>query len=134
MKGKHTMLLSCAALGAGAVYLLHPAGRPRRKASGQPHRLLQRVRAELKRTVSHPFAIRVHVDPDGMVTLAGPVLMDEADDAIRRIQAIAGVSLVDDRLERYADRQRVASAESIAPNSGRRRRAEAEALAYHGTH
>jgi hypothetical protein len=133
MKGKHTVLLSCAALGAGAVYLLHPGARTGRNAPNRSRRLLRRVRAELQRTVSHPSAIDVRVYLDGTVTLAGPVLMDEADNAISRIQAIGGVSLVDDRLERYADRHRVASAKNVI-GSGGGYRAEAEPFGYHRTH
>ena len=135
MKGKHTMLLSCAALGAGAMYLLHPGVRPGRNQSRHLRRLVQRVRDELNRAVSHPYAIDIHVAPDGMVTLAGPVLMDEADHAISRIQAIIGAAVVDDRLERYADRQRVAAAENVTagPRRGVRRSAKAEPYG-HRTH
>lgn len=134
MKGKHTVLLSCAALGAGAVYLLHPGARTGRKEPNRSRRLLHRVRAELQRTVSHPAAIDVQVYLDGTVTLAGPVLMDEADNAISRIQAIGGVSLVDDRLERYADRHRVAAKSVVAPTSSGTRSAAAEPLGSHRTH
>ncbi len=68
--------------------------------------LVARVRAELGRHVSHPSSIEVEAN-DGVVTLSGPVLRDEAGGLIRSTRRIPGVKRVEDRLERHVRGDRV---------------------------
>lgn len=60
--------------------------------------LVERVRSELGRVVSHPSSIAVVID-DGHVTLSGPVLQGERDRLIRRIRRIRGIRSLGDHLE-----------------------------------
>ena len=64
-------------------------------------KLIERVRAELGRVVSHPRAIDVSVLHDGCVGLTGPVLTSEADAALAAIARVRGVATVKDNLERH---------------------------------
>jgi hypothetical protein len=63
--------------------------------------LLERVRAQLGRWVSHPHAIEVSA-VDGWVTLGGPVLAHEAGGLVRATWAVRGVRQVKDQLVRHA--------------------------------
>ena len=61
--------------------------------------LVERVRAKLGRSVSHPHA--VHVDAlEGRVTVSGPILADEAASLLSAIRRVKGVSDVVDQLEK----------------------------------
>jgi osmotically-inducible protein OsmY len=60
--------------------------------------LIERVRAQLGRPVSHPRAVEVRAE-NGCVVLSGPILADEAEDLIRRISRIAGVRSIESQLE-----------------------------------
>jgi osmotically-inducible protein OsmY len=60
--------------------------------------LVERVRAQLGRPVSHPRAIDVHAER-GVVTLSGPILRGEVDDAIARVARIRGVRSVRNELQ-----------------------------------
>jgi uncharacterized membrane protein len=60
--------------------------------------LADRVRAELADLTRYPGAIEVEVR-DGIVTLAGPVLRQEADQVRRMVADLPGVTGVEDRLE-----------------------------------
>ena len=60
--------------------------------------LVQRVRAELGRVVSHPGAITVEAH-NGTVRLCGPILSHETDSLLRAVQSVSGVSSVDNQLE-----------------------------------
>ena len=60
--------------------------------------LVERVRAQLGKPVSHPRAIEVRAC-DGCVTLAGPILADEAEDLIRQVSRIPGVVSIDCELD-----------------------------------
>jgi osmotically-inducible protein OsmY len=60
--------------------------------------LVERVRAQLGRPVSHPRAIRVEAR-DGCVILAGPILSDEAEELIRQVARIAGVRSIQSELD-----------------------------------
>lgn len=139
MNDKHWMFLTGAALGASAMYVRNPRQRVRRLTRGRlnelrdARKLQERVRTELARVVSHPRAIDVYVAADGGVCLTGPVLMDEADQAIARVQGVRGVRGVDDRLERYADSDRVGALPGVrnrtTAGEPRRKRARSPARA-----
>ena len=60
--------------------------------------LVERVRAQLGRPVSHPRAIDVRAQ-EGCVILAGPILAEEVDDLIRQISRIAGVRSIRSELD-----------------------------------
>jgi uncharacterized membrane protein len=60
--------------------------------------LADRVRTELADLTRYPGAIGVQVR-DGIVTLAGPVLRQEADEVRRVVADLPGVTGVEDRLE-----------------------------------
>ena len=62
--------------------------------------LVERVRAQLGKPVSHPRAIEVRA-LDGCVTLAGPILADEAEDLIQQVSRIPGVVAIDCELDLY---------------------------------
>jgi uncharacterized membrane protein len=64
--------------------------------------LVERVRAELGRAVSHPHAIEVAAD-HGHVTLSGPVLSEEVRPLLRCVRGVPGVRAVSDRLTVYED-------------------------------
>ena len=64
--------------------------------------LIERVRAELGRTVSHPSSIVIHAD-DGHITLSGPLLRHERDRLIRRIRKVRGVRSIGDQLDLHTD-------------------------------
>jgi hypothetical protein len=162
VNNQNWMLLSGAALGASAMYLLDPRTGARRRAlirdqmvraghktgdaldalgrdaanrarglaaetrgrlrgeTSDARKLQERVRAELGRVVSHPSAIDVFVSADGCVCLTGPVLMEEADQAISAIQSVKGVGEVDDRLERHATADNIPSLQGGRTRPGRR--------------
>ena len=60
--------------------------------------LVERVRAQLGRPVSHPRAIDVKAEA-GCVTLSGPILRSEVDDTIARVARIRGVRSVRNALD-----------------------------------
>jgi osmotically-inducible protein OsmY len=60
--------------------------------------LVERVRAQLGRPVSHPRAIDVRAR-NGCVILAGPVLADEVDDLVRQVSRIPGVRSIESELD-----------------------------------
>jgi uncharacterized membrane protein len=62
--------------------------------------LLERVRSHIGRAVSHPRAIGVHV-ADGIVTLRGPILMDEVSDLLTAVEGIRGVRDLVNNLEEH---------------------------------
>ncbi|HJU65258.1 MAG TPA: SRPBCC family protein [Gemmatimonadaceae bacterium] len=66
--------------------------------------IVQRVRAELGRSVSHPSSI-IATSQDGLVTLSGPILTREADQVLSAVRRVRSVKEVVDRLDRhdYAD-------------------------------
>ena len=61
--------------------------------------MLQRVRSEMGRVVSHPRLVQAMADANGCVTLSGRILADESDRLIAMLEAIPGVTLVVNRLE-----------------------------------
>jgi osmotically-inducible protein OsmY len=60
--------------------------------------LVERVRAQLGRPVSHPRAIEVRVR-NGCVILAGPILADEVEELIRQVELIDGVRSIQSELD-----------------------------------
>ena len=155
-------LITGAALGAGAMFLLDPDRGGRRRAlvrdkfvrathktsdgfsalsrdvanrargaaaEVQGHlrsddvdsrKLIERVRAELGRTVSHPRAIDVSATDDGCIRLSGPILADEADGALTAIGAVRGVCYVEDQLDRHETAEGVPSLQGGRARPGRR--------------
>jgi uncharacterized membrane protein len=83
--------------------------------------LVERVRAQLGRLVSHPRAIEVTVQ-DGEVTLRGAVLMSEEDTLVRGVEAVRGVRAV------ASDLQIHQSAEGVPQLQGGREPAFAQAI------
>jgi hypothetical protein len=59
--------------------------------------LVERVRAQIGRPVSHPGALDVQAQ-DGTVVLSGNILRREVDDLISRVGKIRGVRQVESRL------------------------------------
>ncbi|HET6629896.1 MAG TPA: SRPBCC family protein [Woeseiaceae bacterium] len=72
--------------------------------AGQPDDavLVERVRACLGRLVTHPHAVEVQAS-DGVVTLSGPILADEAPLLIDSILGVAGVRDLRNELDVHAD-------------------------------
>src|SRR5207237_10163264 len=60
--------------------------------------LVERVRAQLGRPVSHPRAIDVRAR-NGCVIRAGPILAGEAEDLIRHVSRLAAVAWLRGRLD-----------------------------------
>lgn len=60
----------------------------------------ERVRADLGRVVSHPTSILVRVE-HGVVTLGGPILVQEREALISAVRRVRGVRDVEDRLETH---------------------------------
>jgi hypothetical protein len=83
-------------------------------------KLVERVRAELGRVVSHPRALDVIASDDGCVCLAGPILTEEADRAIAAVRSVRGVCDVEDRLERHDLPEGVPSLQGGRTRRGRR--------------
>ena len=71
------------------------------RSTPDQRKLIERVRAELGRRVSHPRAVDVWVPHEGCVCLSGPILSDEADAALAAIVGVRGVTSVEDNLERH---------------------------------
>src|SRR5262245_1873124 len=83
--------------------------------------LVERVRAELGRVVSHPHAMTVAAD-HGHVTLSGPVLSEEVRSLLRCVRGVPGVKAVSDRLTVFEDAEarRVSSLQGGHPRQGAR--------------
>jgi hypothetical protein len=62
--------------------------------------LVERVRSRMGHHVSHSHAIEVAAD-QGLVTLSGPILAEEAPGLLEAVHAVPGVRGVDDHLERH---------------------------------
>jgi len=83
--------------------------------------LIERVRAELGRAVSHPHALEAAAD-HGHITLSGPVLSEEVRLLLRSVRGVPGVKAVSDRLTVYedAEAQHVSSLQGGHPRHGAR--------------
>lgn len=79
--------------------------------------LVARVRSKLGRIVSHPHALRVSAD-GSEVTLAGPILAHEADEALACARRVAGVSGVRDQLDRHQNAEHVPALQGGQPRRG----------------
>jgi uncharacterized membrane protein len=62
--------------------------------------LVDRVRARLGRSVSHPHAVDVAAH-DGIVTLRGPILQHEVKPLLNAVEKVAGVRQVVNKLEEH---------------------------------
>ncbi len=62
--------------------------------------LVERVRSQMGRAVSHPHAISVTAR-DGRVTLSGEILSEEVDELIRSVKAVKGVKDIDKQLSAH---------------------------------
>ncbi|HEV8480363.1 MAG TPA: BON domain-containing protein [Candidatus Eisenbacteria bacterium] len=78
--------------------------------------LRERVRSKMGHYVSHPRAVRIRAY-DGMVTLVGAVLSEEAPRLIKAVSKVPGVKGVDDQLERHDDAD-VPSLQGEVPGGG----------------
>jgi hypothetical protein len=83
-------------------------------------KLIERVRAELGRSVSHPRAIHVSATDDGCVRVSGPIFADEADPMLDAIRSVRGVCYVEDRLERHRTSEGIPSLQGGRERPGRR--------------
>ena len=119
---KQLIAIGAGLAGAGLMYLLDPTLGRRRRAlfmdkTGRYSRavgrafaqkvvpddvLIERVRAELGRAVSHPGSIVIHAD-EGHITLSGPLMQHERDRLIRRIRKVRGVRSIGDQLDLHPD-------------------------------
>lgn len=82
--------------------------------------LLQRIRSEMGRVVSHPRLIQVMTDANGTVTLTGRVLASEADKLISTIESVRGVNLVVNRCDvKQTEQEMEAGQEAGQPSSPR---------------
>jgi uncharacterized membrane protein len=79
----------------------------------------ERVRARLGRAVSHPDAICTEVK-EGRLTLAGPVLAQEASGLISALAGVRGVREVENRLELHEHSDRVPALQGAARRRGPR--------------
>jgi uncharacterized membrane protein len=80
------------------------------RRAGQPSDdvLRDRVRARLGRVVSHPHAIAVDAS-GGRVTLTGPILAHEAAHLLDTVRGLAGVKILEDKLDRHQTAQSIPS-------------------------
>jgi hypothetical protein len=62
--------------------------------------LVERVRSQMGRVVTHPAAIVVRA-LDGEVTVSGPILADEVDDLLANVRSVRGVTSVCNELDVY---------------------------------
>ena len=83
-------------------------------------KLVERVRAELGRVVSHPRAVDVVILHEGCVCLTGPILSSEAEDALAAIAGVRGVRTVEDNLERHDTAEGVPALQGARIRTGRR--------------
>lgn len=79
-----------------------------RKQPATDQVVVQRVRSQLGRLVSHPHAIEVH-SSQGNITLLGLVLRDEETHLLRCVRAVPGVRSVENRLEAHDSSEHISS-------------------------
>jgi hypothetical protein len=81
--------------------------------------IIERVRAQLGRAVSHPHAIRVEVD-EGCVTLRGPILQGEVKPLLRAVAHVHGVCGVVNALDEREAADHMPALQASARRSSRR--------------
>ena len=81
--------------------------------------LVERVRAEAGRFVSHSHALSVSAE-GGHVTLSGPILAEEVRPLLRCVRAVPGVRAVSDRLSVHEDATHVSSLQGGRAHPGSR--------------
>ena len=81
--------------------------------------LVDRVRAELGRVVSHPHAIEVAAN-GGHLTLIGPILSYEVRPLLRATRRVAGVRAVSDQLTVYSEPGNLPALQGGEPRNGER--------------
>lgn len=102
-------------LGAALMYLIDPKklrGIMQKSATAQNTNentvsdevLEERVRNEFHRKIHHAKSIQIEVQ-DGVVTVSGPILVDEVDRLISCIQKVPGVKRVEDHLQAHQTQQ-----------------------------
>jgi uncharacterized membrane protein len=89
-----------------------------RSAEATDEVLEARVRSKMGRVVSHPHAIDVKVT-DGLVTLRGPILIEELHPFLDAVIAVGGVKNIENRLEVHES-----AGDVPALQGGRRREGE----------
>lgn len=70
--------------------------------------LVQRVRSQLGRLVSHPHAVEVSAQ-DGKVLLKGHILQSEVPHLVRCVRTVPGVRRVEEQLQAHASPEHVSS-------------------------
>ena len=81
--------------------------------------LVERVRARIGRSVSHPHGISVTVN-DGHVTLSGPVLAQEANRLLSGVLSTPGVKGVENVLTVHTEAESLSSLQGGRPRTGDR--------------
>ena len=76
--------------------------------------LRERVRSQIGRAISHPRAIRVDV-ADGIVSLSGPILMDEVSPLLSAVERVRGVRDVVNQLEEHHEPGRIPALQGGRP-------------------
>ena len=81
--------------------------------------LVERVRAELGRVVSHPHAIEAAAN-GGHLTLIGPILSYEVRPLLRAVRRVPGVRAVSDQLTVYSEPGNLPALQGGEPRTGER--------------
>jgi uncharacterized membrane protein len=81
--------------------------------------LVERVRAELGRVVSHPHAIEAATN-GGHLTLIGPILSYEVRPLLRAVRRVPGVRAVSDQLTVYSEPGNLPALQGGEPRAGER--------------
>lgn len=99
--------------------LAHEMGSARREKTVPDEVLVARVRSRLGRVCSHPHAVRVEA-ANGVVTLSGPILREEARGVLRAIRRVPGVKEIFDNLEEYKTRGEISALQGGSRRPGQR--------------
>ena len=99
--GSHALGVAGRDLGHRCRGLAARTARTVRPAASDDDVLVERVRAQLGRLVSHPRAIDVHAS-NGVVILRGPVLRSESAGLLAAIERVRGVRSVTSELDEHA--------------------------------
>ena len=124
----HAVRVSGDALGATGRDVAHRTTGAAARVRGMLHHdavdddvLVERVRAQIGRAVSHPRAIQVHAEK-GLVTLTGPVLTAEIPRLVRATERVRGVREVIAALEQHDEPGNVPALQGETARASRRRR------------